>query len=208
MTHQKKLKLIDLSVDKEQNSAKQSKAPRGQGKNSAKQNQGLAKQSKITTEEVESKKAEIKKPAKVSPAPEKKPKIKKTKKSKKASVEKPEKAKKPKKLHSQRYQEIKAKIDPAKRYPLLEAFTILKDQSSKNFDESLELHLTMKTKSQRTEKKAPLVHKKLGKISEGEELLKILKKELSSFRVTEIRKAVLKTTMSPSIKLDFTNLEA
>lgn len=189
MTHQKKLKLIDLSVDKEQNSAKQNKVH--------------AKQNKISIEKPVAIKV---KAAKISPAPKKAEKVKKTKKVKKIAVEKSEKVKKPKKLRSQRYQEIKAKIDPAKRYSLLEAFTILKDQSSKNFDESLELHLTMKTKSQRTEKKAPLVHKKLGKISEGEELLKILKKELGSFRVTEIRKAVLKTTMSPAVKLDFTNL--
>lgn len=110
---------------------------------------------------------------------------------------------KPKKVRSKRYQALRKKVDRTKNYPLEDALPLLLELANSNFDEAVELHLVMKKTGPQTERKAPLIHRKIGKVSEGEKkLLKALQKNLASVRANEIRKAVLTSTMSPSIKLN------
>ena len=59
----------------------------------------------------------------------------------------------------------------------------------------------------RNDPQAPIVHIKLGKLSDkSQELEENLKAALTTIGVNKIKKAVIKTTMSPGIKLDVTSI--
>lgn len=192
---QKRIKLVDLGAQEEQK-----KAARGKGKKK------LTKEKKA----VKAGKGKHGRLADMGASPEEAEKTLKEEKITEAPEEeskKTKKAKKPKKVRSKRYQALREKIDKTKAYTLEEALPLIIEMANSHFDETLELHLVMKKTNAQTEKKFPLVHKKIGKVSEGEKkLLKTIQKNLASVRANEIRKAVLTSTMSPSIRLNLEEL--
>lgn len=192
---QKRIKLVDLTSQEEQK-----KAPRGKEKKPE-------KGSRV----IRAGKGEHGRLADMGVTPEEAAKVKKVEKVvdvEKVEKEKKAKKKRPRKIRSQRYQLLKAKIEPGKKYSLEEALKLLLEMSNSHFDESVEMHLVMKKTSPQTEKKFPLVHQKIGKVSEGEKkLLKKLQERLESLKNQQIRKAVLTSTMSPGIKLNLEPLQ-
>jgi len=188
----KRLKIIDLSQEKTEPSktapSKKEKPGRKIVK-TGKQHGRLADMGAIMLEEMEKRQKE--KPEKV---------IVKQKKQ----LKKPPR---PPKKRSKRYQKIKKHIKPNQLYPLSEAIKLLKKTANAQFEETVELHLTVTkpgkiTKEIKTETKAPLVHLKIGKISQSEKILeKEIKEILRSVGLMKIKKAVLTSTMGPGIKI-------
>lgn len=192
---QKRIKLVDLTSQEEQK-----KAPRGKEKKPEKGRRVIR-----------AGKGEHGRLADMGVTPEEAAKVKKGEKVvevEKVEKEKKFKKKRPKKIRSKRYQMLKAKIEPGKKYSLEEALKLLLEMSNSHFDESVEMHLVMKKTGPATEKKFPLIHTKIGKVSEGEKkLLKKLQEHLESLKNQQIRKAVLTSTMSPGIKLNLEQLQ-
>lgn len=189
---QKRIKLVDLGAEEEQKKTARGKEKKKFPKEKKAVKAGKGKHGRLADMHASPEEAEkVLKEEKVTEAPEEE----KTKKAKKQ--------KKPKKVRSKRYQALREKIDKTKAYPLEEALPLIIEMANSHFDETLELHLVMKKTNAQTEKKFPLVHKKIGKVSEGEKkLLKTIKKNLALVRTNEIRKAILTSTMSPSIRLN------
>lgn len=197
---QKRIKLVDLAAQEEQ---KPSSAKATKGKKT--------KAGKKGRKVIRAGKGEHGRLADMTIMPEEAEKVEKVvevAKVEKVEKEKRVKKKRPKKVRSKRYRELKAKIEPGKQYPLKIALPLLLEMSNSHFDESVELHLVMKKPGPKTEKKFPLIHQKIGKVSEGEKkLLKKLEHYLESLKNQQIRKAVLTSTMSPGIKLNVEQLQ-
>jgi ribosomal protein L1 len=153
---------------------------------------------------------------------EKKPKADKKAKEKapeKKTAEKKEAKKtRPKKLRSKRYRKLRTYIDRQKFYPVKDAVKLLCKIANSKIDETVSLDLiTRKAKLKakvklvqnkkevefKSEKKAPLLHAVIGKISLKE---KKLEQNIEALIVAigpkNIKKAVLSSTHSPGIKLE------
>lgn len=205
---QKRIKLVDLAAEEQRKvprgksafAPSYAKAPEGRKATKSKSRQvikaGKGEHSRLVDMGVSAEEA-----AAVAKAMAAKAKTEKTKEPT-ATKTKAKTRKKPKKVRSKRYQALREKIDKTKLYSLEEALPLVLKMANSHFDETVELHLVMKKAGPQTEKKFPLAHKKIGKVSEGEKkLLKALQKTLASVKANEIRKATLTSTMSPSIKL-------
>lgn len=125
------------------------------------------------------------------------------------------------KPRSKKYQQVSKDLDRSKTYSLDEAIELTKKLSYTKFDGTLEAHIntiqnirglislpfmTGKTEY-KTESKAPVIHLKLGKLSQpSEELISNVKILLSTIGKTKIKKVSLSPTMGPSVRIDLTSL--
>ncbi len=184
----KRIKTIDLSAEEPKKVKKKGPAIVKSGK----QHGRIADMGAMMLEEMEKRK-EGEKEVKVKKKAPKEPKKKK--------VVRPPKAR------SKRYQALRKLIKPGQAYPLAEAIEFLKKAANTKFEETIELHLVTTetgrlTKEIKTEKKAPLAHIKIGKTSWTKKKLKEkIQSLIKAIGATKIKKAVLTSTMSPSIKI-------
>lgn len=140
------------------------------------------------------------------------------KKEAKATTAKKKAAKK----RSQRYLAAKKQVDRTKLYSPQEAIIMAKKTSISRFDGKLEAHLVVKEKKLRrtvtlphpidkqkklaiaSEKKAPLVHLTLGQLkTKDAELEANLQAIIAAIGPKNIKKAIIKATMGPGIKVNF-----
>jgi ribosomal protein L1 len=195
---QKKVKTIDL--DKE----KTSEASKAKDKEKAPDKKSVSRKARKKSGSTEKK------------APDKSAKSDKS--------EKLEKKTKPKnKLRSKRYRKLRTYIDRQKFYSLNDAVKLLCKIANSKIDETVELDILSRRKDAKgkvklvhkkkpvefaTEKKAPLLHMVIGKISLGEQkLLKNLEELIGAVGPKSIKKAVLSATHSPGIKLEIKEIE-
>lgn len=195
----KRIKTIDLAAEEK----KEKPEKGGQAiVKSGKQHGRIADMGTVMLEEMEKRrKAEAEKHLEggVAPAAHLRGKIKKEKARKKPSKLR---------VRSRRYQALRKLIKPDKLYPLPEAIELLKKVSNAKFKETVELHLVVLetgklTKDIKTEKKAPLVHLKIGKTSwPNKKLEEAIQGLLKAIDINKIKKAVLTSSMGPGIKID------
>lgn len=138
-----------------------------------------------------------------------------------------EPSKRPKKrVHSPRYKNAKKKIDPKKAYPIKEAIKLLRQVSLERFNGTVEAHIKIKQtglsgqinlphgigkKAEKklhfkTEKKAPLLHLIFGKMDfKDQQLIENFQALIKAINPKKIKKAVIKSTISPGIKVAVNN---
>jgi len=118
---------------------------------------------------------------------------------------------------SSRYQKAVKLIDKTKAYPVKQAIKLLRQVSLENFKGKAEVHFNLKEtgfKAQitlphppgkiqcKTEKKFPLIHLIFGKMeAKDDQLAENLQTLINSIGPTKIKKAVIKSTISPRIKI-------
>lgn len=191
----KRVKTIDLS--------KEEKKVRKKGRiivKSGKQHGRIADMGAVMLEEMEKRKEEEKKKEKGLLRGGRKP-------SSEVAGKKKKKVSRPPRNRSQRYLAFRKLVKADKLYPLPEAIELLKKGANTHFEETVELHLNFHPGVQThftpgVEKKFPLAHIKIGKLSlPKEKLLQNIQTLFKAIGVNKIKKAVLTSTMSPGIKL-------
>lgn len=122
----------------------------------------------------------------------------------KAKAQKPGKSK----PRSKKYQQVSKDLDRSKTYSLDEAIELTKKLSYSKFDGTLEAHInTIQNIKGLTESKAPVIHLKLGKLSQpSKELIANVKTLLTTIGKTKIKKVSLSPTMGPAVRIDLTSL--
>jgi hypothetical protein len=134
------------------------------------------------------------------------------------------KRKKVAKKRSKKYLAAKKQVDRTKVYPVEEAVKVTKKTSISRFDGQMEMHLIVKEKKLKrivtlpyqidkqkkltiaSEKKAPLIHLVLGRLkTKDAELVANIQAIIASIGPKNIKKAVIKATMGPGIKVALTS---
>lgn len=125
------------------------------------------------------------------------------------------------KRRGRQYLQARTLVDPTKLYPVPEAIELAKKSSYSHFDGKLELHLNLTRKGKfeaalpyptgageqtavilQTEKQAPLLHTLVGKVTDPtSNLAENIKAIFTKIGERNIKKAVLKATMGPGIKI-------
>lgn len=116
-----------------------------------------------------------------------------------------------------RYLAARAQVEPGKLYSPSEAVKLARQASISRFDGKLEMHLVLSKKGEfklgkekiQTEKKAPILHTVVGKITDKEEeLVGRIAKIVKAVGERNIKKAVVSPSMGPGIKIDFQKARA